>query len=332
MSAIQAVHAPEVRDALARERPVVVLETTVIAQGLPWPENLETAMAMEGAIRERGAVPATIAIMDGVVRVGLSGEELEHVARSAAVPESLRPADAEIGVRPDPAVASPCRQFAKASRRDLAMHVAKGTHAATTVSATLWLARRFGLEPCIMATGGLGGVHRGAAESFDVSTDLDELAGAHGSMVVCSGSKSILDLPATLEALETRGITVIGYGTDEFPAFTTASSSLPLEHRVEAAGEAASVLRAHRTLGLPGAIVLANPVPAESALDREVMETALDGAIAEARRIGIAGKGITPFLLESIHRATGGKSLLANRALLVANARLAAEVAVALLA
>jgi pseudouridine-5'-phosphate glycosidase len=181
-----------------------------------------------------------------------------------------------------------------------------------------------------MATGGLGGVHRGAAESFDVSTDLDELARSDGAMVVCSGAKSILDLPATLEVLESLGVAVVGHRTGEFPAFTTVSSGLPLEHRVESAAEAAGVLRAHLELGVPGALVLANPAPAAEAIGRDVMESALDRALEEARRLGIAGKAITPFLLDAIGRATGGLSLLANRALLVANARVAAEVAVAL--
>jgi pseudouridylate synthase len=324
MNASEPLYSHQVRDALSRNRPIVVLESTVIAQGLPWPENLDTASAMESAVRDLDAVPATIAIMDGVVRIGLSEPELEQVARSAALPEL----PAESATRPEGTIRPP--RFAKANRRDLGIHLARGSHAATTVSATLWLARRFGLEPCVTATGGLGGVHRGATESFDVSTDLDELARSDGSMVVCSGSKSILDLPATLEALETRGVAVIGYRASEFPAFTTVSSGLPLEHRVESAGEAAAVLRTHRELGVPGALVVANPVPVEEALDRDVMETALTAALEEARRLGIVGKAITPFLLDAIRRATGGQSLRANRALLVANARLAAEVAVAL--
>jgi len=220
------------------------------------------------------------------------------------------------------------RPFAKGSRRDVAIHLARGTNAATTVSSTLWLTRRSGLEPCILATGGVGGVHRGAADSFDVSTDLDELARSDGSMVVCSGSKSILDLAATLEVLETLGVAVVGYRTGEFPAFTTVSSGLPLEHRVETAGEAAAILQAHRELGVPGALVLANPVPADSALDRDLMEAALTDAIERARRLGIAGKAITPFLLGAIGQATGGQSVRANSALLVANARLAAEISV----
>lgn len=298
---------------------VVVLESTVIAQGLPWPQNLETAREMEEAVRAAGAEPATIAVLAGSVRLGLTPAELERVARAAAPADQAR----DTGPVPVP-------PFVKANRRDLAGVVARGDNAATTVSATLWLARRFGPSPCVMATGGLGGVHRGASESFDVSTDLDELARADGCVVVCSGFKSILDLPATLEALETRGVALAGFQTAELPAFTTRVSGLALEHRVESVAEAAAWVRAHRELGLPGGLVLANPVPAAEAISREEMEAALERALAESRRLGIAGKAITPFLLESIRRETGGASLRANRALLVANARLAGAIAVAL--
>jgi pseudouridine-5'-phosphate glycosidase len=314
----------ELQNAISLNRPIVMLETTVIAQGLPWPDNLQTAREMEEAVRDSGAVPATIAVLDGVVRIGLAETEIEQLARSAA---PSRPAqDAEIQPHRTPAP----RPLAKANRRDLGVLIAQGLSAATTVSATLWLAQRSGFKPCLMATGGLGGVHRGAAESFDVSTDLDELARADGSMIVCSGFKSILDLQATLEALETRGVTIVGYRTSDLPAFTTVSSRLVLEHRVESPAEAAAILRAHRSWGLPGAVVLAQPVPDSVALERDEMETAVEAAIAEARRRNIAGKAMTPFLLDVIRQMTGGRSLQANRALLVANARLAAEVAVAL--
>ena len=181
-----------------------------------------------------------------------------------------------------------------------------------------------------MATGGLGGVHKGAGISFDVSTDLDELSRADGSIVVCSGFKSILDMPASLEALETRGVAIVGYRTSELPAFTAIASGLPLEHRVESPAEAAAIARAHRELGLPGAIVVANPVPADEALDREVMDSVLKTAIDDAERCQISGKAITPFLLEALRQATAGQSLRANRALLVANARLAAEIVCAI--
>ena len=292
----------EVAQALAVGTPVVALESTLVAHGLPWPENLETAQQAEHQVGRAGAVAATIAVLGGQVRVGLSEAELEHLARPGT--------------------------FLKAGRRDLAVAVARGLDAATTVAATLWVARRCGIG--VMATGGLGGIHRDAATTGDVSNDLDELARADGTVVVCSGVKTILDVPATLEALETRGVAILGYRTGAFPAFTAASSGLALEPRVETPAEAAALIRAHRGLGLPGAIVLAQPVPAAFALDADVMETALAEALAEARAQGVAGKALTPFLLGRIRRTTGGRSLQANRALIVANAALAGAVAVAL--
>jgi pseudouridine-5'-phosphate glycosidase len=285
----------------------VALESTLIAQGLPWPENLETALAAEAAVREAGADPATIAVLDGSIRVGLNRAELERLAR------------------PDPGRPRPI----KAGRRDLAWASARGLDAATTVSATLWIARRNGIG--VLATGGLGGVHRGAGETFDVSNDLDELARADGCLVVCSGVKSILDVAGTLETLETRGVAVVGYQTNEFPAFTTASSGLPIETRVDSPAEAADLVRVHRRLGLPGAIVLAQPAPVGLALGRAEMEAAIVEALRHAEIRGIAGKAITPFLLDAIRVTTGGRSLAANRALIVANARLAGEVARALI-
>ncbi len=293
---------PEVAGARAAGRGVVALESTLIAQGLPWPENLETARQAEAAVGRAGAVPATVAVIGGRIRVGLGEGELERVARSG--------------------------DFLKASRRDLSAAVARGSDAATTVSATLWVARAAGLG--VLATGGLGGVHRGASTTFDISTDLDELARADGMAVVCSGVKSILDVPATLDALETRGVAVVGYRTDTFPAFTTASSGLPMDPRVESPEEAAALIRAHRRLGLPGAVVLAQPVADADALGRDEMEAALADALGLARARGIAGKAVTPFLLGHLRLATGGRSLRANRSLIVANAGLAGEVAAAL--
>jgi pseudouridine-5'-phosphate glycosidase len=295
--------AAEVAEALAEGRGVVALESTLVAQGLPWPENLETARASEDSVRRAGSVPATVAVIGGEVRVGLAREELERMAKAPG-------------------------GFVKAGRRDLAWVVARGLDAATTVSATLRLARTAGIG--VMATGGLGGVHRGASETFDVSNDLDELARADGTLVVCSGVKSILDVPATLEVLETRGVPVVGYGTGEFPGFTTRSSGLPLEARVDSPAEAAAVVAAHRALGLPGAVVLAQPVAAGVALDRERMESALAVATAEARSLGVTGKGVTPFLLDRLRTSTGGLSLAANTALIVANAGLAGAIAAAL--
>lgn len=293
---------PEIADAVAASVAVVALESTLITHGLPWPENRETALGAEQAVREAGAVPATIAIVGGEIRVGLSDEEIEAMARSSS--------------------------FRKASRRDLGAVVALRKDGATTVSATVRIARELGIR--VMATGGLGGVHRGASESFDVSTDLDELALADGVLVVCSGVKSILDIPATLEVLETRGVIVLGYRTDEFPAFTAYSSGLEIEWRVDSPEQAAEVVRSHRELGLPGAIVLAQPVSREIAIADDDLNAALAVAFDEAAGQGITGKAITPFLLEVCRRETSGRSLAANRALIVENARLAGEVAVAL--
>lgn len=315
MHATTFVKTPRVDESAVQGTPVVALESTVIAQGLPWPENLETATAMERAVREAGAEPSTIAVLDGEVRLGLASEELLEMAASAAT-EPVQ------GVEP--------RRWAKASRRDLSAVVAAGGCAATTVSATLWVARRAGLAPGVMATGGLGGVHRDAGTTFDVSTDLDELARADGMLVVCSGMKSILDLPATLEAMETRGVSVVGYRTSELPGFVARTSGLALEHRVDSPEEAARVVRAHRTLGLPGAVVLVQSVPEADAIDPDLLARAIDGALVEARRRGISGKPLTPFLLDAVRHATGGQSLRANQSLLVANARLAGEVAVAI--
>ncbi|WP_250846647.1 pseudouridine-5'-phosphate glycosidase [Aquisphaera insulae] len=310
-----------VRSTVIPGGPIVVLESTVIAQGLPWPDNLETANRMEQAVRHAGADPATIGVLDGVARVGLGIPEIERLARPITAPPGIVPRNA---IEP---AQGPIR---KANRRDLAAILARRGSAATTVSATIWLARRAGIDPCVMATGGLGGVHRGAGTTFDVSTDLDELAQASGSVVICSGFKSILDLPATLEVLETRGILLVGYRTGELPAFTSIGSGLSIEHRVDDPTEAAEMIRWHRRLETPGAVVLVQPVPEAVAIDRDEMESALDDALREAANLGVVGKGITPFLLDRIRQATSGKSLRANMALLVENARLAGEIAVKL--
>lgn len=294
----------ELAEAKASGRPLVALETTLLAHGLPWPENLQTAQEAEAAVRAAGAWPATIALLEGRVRIGLSAEELERLAQ------------------PDRG------QIVKAGRRDLGIALAGSLDAATTVSATLFLARTAGIG--VMATGGLGGVHRGASENFDVSTDLDELARADGMLLVCSGAKSILDIPATLEFLETQGVPVLGYRTETFPAFTTASSGLPLEWRVESPAEVAAMVLAHRSLKLPCALVLAQPVAADVAISADLLESALARALDQAQARGLNGKAITPFLLDFLQKATGGRSLEANRALIVANARLAAEVALAI--
>lgn len=288
---------PEVDAALRGGLAVVALESTLVAHGLPWPTNLETALEAESAVRRAGAVPATVAVVGGEIRIGLSGPELEHLARSGT--------------------------YRKLGRRDLSAAVARGLDGATTVSATLWVARKSGID--VMATGGLGGVHRGA--DFDVSADLDELAAADGMLVVCSGVKTILDVPATLEALETRGVAVVGYGTDTLPGFTARSTGLPLEWRADTPEEAAAIVGAHRGLGLPGAVILARPVDEADAVDGGLMASAIASAESEARASGLSGKALTPFLLARVREATGGRSLRANRSLIVTNAGLAGGVA-----
>jgi pseudouridine-5'-phosphate glycosidase len=323
--------AEEVREALAMGRPVVALESTLIAHGLPWPDNRETALDAERAVREAGATLATIAVIDGRIRVGLSADEIERLAASAASPTE---ATSEWEINRDKSRSKPPTTIAiaKASRRDLAAVIASGRSAATTVSATLWIARSLGLTPGIMATGGLGGVHRDAARTFDISTDLDELARADGFLLVSAGFKSILDLPATLEMLETLGVLLVGYQTNDLPGFTTTKTGLPLEHRVDSRAEAAALVAAQRELGLPGAIVLAQPPPQSEAVAADEMNRALEQAIAAADAEGVRGKALTPFLLDHVRQATEGTSLRSNRALIVANARLAAEIAVKLAA
>jgi pseudouridylate synthase len=288
---------PDVAEALASSRPVVALESTLIAHGLPWPLNVETARAAEAAVRDAGATPATVAVWNGRPTVGLNDAELVELARKAGV--------------------------LKASRRDLATAVAKRLTAATTVSATMFLAHRAGIR--LFATGGIGGAHRGETLQWDISADLIELARTPVA-VVCAGAKSILDLPRTLEILETLGVPVVGYGTDEFPAFYVRSSGQPVSAHVDGPEEAATLLAAHWEMEGRGA-VLAQPVPADVALSAEELETALVRAERQAEEVGVRGKELTPFLLARLAELTGGKSLHANRALIVANARLAALVA-----
>ena len=290
---IQTVHITE------QAQPVVALESTVIAHGLPFPHNVETALSLEEIVREEGALPATIGIIGGVLRVGLSPEEIERLATG--------------------------RNVRKVSRRDLPLVVARQEDGATTVAATMWIAHQAGIR--VFATGGIGGVHRG--QPFDVSADLPELAQTPVA-VVCSGAKAILDLPLTLEWLETHGVPVLGYGTDEFPAFYSRSSGLPVDARVDTPQEAAAIFRAQRALGLPAGLLICVPVPAEAELPAEVMEAAIAGALAAAEARGLRGKALTPFLLAEVSQRTGGASLRANLALLENNARVAAQIAVAL--
>ncbi len=292
---------PDVRAALAEDRPVVALESTLITHGLPYPTNLQTALAMEQAIRDHGATPATVAVLDGRIRVGLELADIERLIELG--PEQVR----------------------KCSRRDLPLVVGLKGHGATTVAGTMIVAHMAGID--VFATGGIGGVHRGHPQ--DISADLVEL-GRTPVAVVCSGAKSILDLPLTLEVLETQGVPVIGYGTDELPAFYSRSSGLPVDLRIESPAEAAAIIDARSTLGLPQGILITVPVPAEHELPAEAAEQ----AIAEATRIadeqGITGKAITPFVLGKVLELTGGRSRDANTALLVNNAAVAAQIAVAL--
>jgi pseudouridylate synthase len=293
--------ADEVRAALAAGRPVVALESTLISHGLPRPENLDVATRLEVAVRAGGAVPATIGIVAGRPTIGLDGEELELLARA--------------------------RDVRKCSRRDLAVAVANGEHGATTVAGSLVLMGLVGLP--VLATGGTGGVHRRAEATFDISADLAELARTR-ALVVSAGAKALLDLPRTIEVLETLGVLVLGWRTDDFPAFYTPSSGLPVVARVSDAVQVARIARAAWDLDLGRGLLLAVPPPAASALAADEAEGALSGALDAAEAGGLRGPAVTPFLLDAVANATTGRSLRANVALLENNARVAAEVAVAL--
>jgi pseudouridine-5'-phosphate glycosidase len=285
--------------------PVVALESTVIAHGLPRPHNLETALQMEAAVREAGATPATIGILDGQIVVGLTREQIALLAEA--------------------------RDVAKASSSDLSAVLASGRPGATTVAGTVFIAARAGIR--MVATGGIGGAHRGSENTFDISADLTELARTSVA-VVCAGAKAILDLPRTVEVLETLGIPVVGYGTNEFPAFYSRESGLPLQHRVDSPEEAARLMCIHWDLGWLGqgttaGVLIVNPPPADSALPRDEVESLVASALECAEAAGIRGKSVTPFLLEELGRKSGGRTLRTNIALLLANARLAAGIAAA---
>lgn len=292
--------APEVAAVLAAGGPVVALESTIVAHGMPWPDNLACAHDVQEAVRAGGAVPAVVAVLDGVLTVGCTEAELERLARGPGV--------------------------AKVSRRDLPAVLARGGDGATTVSGTVFGAQRAGIR--VFATGGIGGVHRGVAETWDVSADLPEIA-CSDVAVVSAGAKSILDLPKTLEALETAGVPVVGWGTDEFPAFFVRSSGLKLVHRADGAEEVAAMMRAATEVGLRGGMLVAVPVPVEAEADSEAVQAATEAALEAARREGVGGKDLTPYLLREIAGRTGGESLAANRALVVHNASVAAAIAVA---
>jgi pseudouridylate synthase len=292
---------PEVTAALAAGAPLVALESTLIAHGMPWPHNLETGQRLEAEVRRHGAVPATVAVLGGRLKAGLAAAELEALARGGA-------------------------QVAKASRRDLALLVAQGADGATTVAATMFVAALAGIRT--FATGGIGGVHRGAERSFDVSADLLELAQTPVA-VVCAGAKSILDLGLTLEVLETHGVPVIGYRTGTLPAFYVRDSGFALQMRLDEPEAVARTMQAQWSLGLKGGLVVANPIPAEHEMPRQRIDAAIEQALAEAAAQGIQGKASTPFLLSRVAALTGGDSLASNIALVLNNAALAAQVAVA---
>ena len=296
MKPFRLVVRPEVAEAVKQGRPVVALESTLIAHGLPWPLNLETAYAAESAIRAEGAVPATIAILAGLPTIGLNETELHDLACQ--------------------------KNVMKASRRDLGAAIAQGRTAATTVAATMTLAHLAGIR--LFATGGIGGAHR-ESHPWDISADLIELARTPVT-VVCAGAKSILDIPRTLEILETQGVPVVGYGTDEFPAFYVHSSGEPITARVDSPAEAAALIHAHWSLG-GGGIVLAQPIEKETALDPNEFLSALSEAEQKAMGVGVRGKELTPFLLNRLAEITEGQTLRANHSLVIANARLAAQVA-----
>ena len=290
---------PEVQQALADGKPVVALESTIISHGMPYPKNVETAMLVEKTIRENGAVPATIAIIGGRLKAGLSPEEIEYLGKSG-------------------------RKVAKVSRRDLAAIVARGADGATTVTTTMIIAHMAGIK--VFATGGIGGVHRGAETTMDISADLEELAGTP-VMVVCAGAKSILDLGLTLEYLETKGVPVIGYGTDELPAFYTRSSGFGVDYRVDTPAQLAAMFKAQQELGMKGGMLVTNPIPEQYAMDKAVIDAAIEQAVAEGREQGIHGKETTPFLLARVVELTGGDSLESNIQLVLNNAIVASKTA-----
>jgi len=290
---------PEVKAALDAGKPVVALESTIISHGMPYPKNVETALLVEQTIRDNGAVPATIAVIGGRLKAGLTHEEIEHLGKAG-------------------------RAVAKASRRDLPAIVARKIDGATTVTTTMIIAHMAGIK--IFATGGIGGVHRGAETTMDISADLEELAQTP-VMVVCAGAKSILDLGLTLEYLETKGVPVIGFGTDELPAFYTRKSGFGVDYRVDTPEELAEMFAAQRELGYKGGMLVTNPIPEEYAMDKAVIDAAIERALEECKAQGIHGKDTTPFLLAKVVELTGGDSLESNIKLVLNNAKVAAQTA-----
>lgn len=293
----------EVRNALEHGKPVVALESTIISHGMPYPDNVKTALTVEKTVRENGAVPATIAIIKGVPTVGLSEEEIEHLGKEGT-------------------------KVVKVSRRDIPVVIAKKLDGATTVASTMIFAEMAGIK--VFATGGIGGVHRGATETMDISADLEELHQTNVT-VVCAGAKSILDLGLTLEYLETKGVPVLGYKTEELPAFFTRKSGFKVDYRMDSPEEIAAAVKAKDALGLSGGMLVANPVPEEYSMDPDKIEAVISEAVEEAKALGIAGKKVTPFLLEKIRNVTGGDSLFTNVKLVLNNAALAAKIAAELI-
>ena len=287
---------PEVKAALDAGKPVVALESTIISHGMPYPKNVETALSVEQTVRDNGAVPATIAVIGGRLKAGLSREEIEHLGKAG-------------------------RAVTKASRRDLPALCARGIDGATTVTTTMIIAHMAGIK--IFATGGIGGVHRGAETTMDISADLEELAQTP-VMVVCAGAKSILDLGLTLEYLETHGVPVIGYGTDELPAFYTRKSGFRVDYRVDSPAELAAMFTAQRELEYKGGMLVTNPIPEEYSMDKTVIDAAIEEALRQCAAQGIKGKDTTPFLLAKVVELTGGDSLESNIKLVMNNARVAA--------
>ena len=292
---------PEAAAAVAAGQPVVALESTIISHGMPYPQNVETALNVEKVIRENGAVPATVALLGGRLKAGLTPEEIEYLGRTG-------------------------QAVTKASRRDLPVLVAKGMDGATTVTTTMMIAHMAGIK--IFATGGIGGVHRGAETTMDISADLEELANTP-VMVVCAGAKSILDLGLTLEYLETHGVPVLGYQTKELPAFYTRRSGFEVDYRVDSPEELAKIFKVQRDLGLKGGILVTNPIPEAYAMDFDLINRAIDEAIADSVQEGIHGKATTPYLLAKVKDLTGGDSLASSIQLVYNNARLAARTACA---
>ena len=293
---------PEVQEALKAGKPVVALESTIISHGMPYPQNVETALKVEQTIRENGAVPATIAIIGGQLKAGCTPEEIEYLGKKG-------------------------QAVIKASRRDLPVLIARKADGATTVTTTMIIASMAGIR--VFATGGIGGVHRGAQQTFDISADLEELAQTP-VMVVCAGAKSILDLGLTLEYLETKGVPVLGYGTEELPAFYTRHSGFKVDYRIDTPEELAAAFKAKMDCGLKGGMLVTNPIPEAFSMPKEVIDKAIDQALREMDEAAIHGKQCTPFLLAKVKDLTGGESLASNIQLVLNNARLAAKTAKAL--